>query len=385
VEVAVVHNLPPGGARRRLACQLDNLDAGITEICLSTASPITPDACVIPLRRLAPRLNRWVRPPARYVDLVAVQNAWRRGAEAIRASRADVVYLNPCQYLKAPPVIEAGSPPALYFCDEPRPVDDDPDTLSSRNAVTRPLYAGMYARERRLDYATTRAAAQVATNSAYTATAIQERYGRTAVVVPMGVADELRDQSPDARRQDFLLSVGALTAAKSHELVIRVAAALQKPRPVTIVAPRPAPSETSRLLALARDCGVRATVKVAITDGELADLYASAHATLYLARGEPLGLVALEAQAVGCPVIVAAEGGLPETIEDGVTGWAVPRDIACAAAAVARLDDEDLHRRVSAAARERGGRYTWAASAARIADLLRGVTWPRAAVGGSSS
>jgi glycosyltransferase involved in cell wall biosynthesis len=385
VEVAVVHNLPAGGARRRLACQLASLDAGVTEICLSTASPITPEARVIPLRRLAPRLNRWARPPARYVDLVAVQTAWRRAAETVREAGADVVYLNPCQYLKAPPVLETGVPPAVYFCDEPRPVDDDPRTLSSRNAVTRPLYAGMYARERRLDHATTCAAARVATNSAYTASAIQERYGRDAVVVPMGVADELRHRSPDRHRQDFLLSVGALTAAKGHELVIEVAAALPQPRPVTIVAPRPAPSDASRLLALARGLGVPATVKMAISDGELAELYASAHATLYLAREEPLGLVALEAQAVGCPVIVAAEGGLPETIEDGVTGWSVARDVGAATAAVLRLDHEDLHRRMSAAARERGARYTWAASAAQIADLLRGVSWPRTAVGGSSS
>jgi glycosyltransferase involved in cell wall biosynthesis len=243
----------------------------------------------------------------------------------------------------------------------------------------------MYARERRLDYATTRAAARVATNSAYTATAIQERYGRTAIVVPMGVADKLRDCRPDTRRQGFLLSVGALTAAKGHALVIRVAAALPKPRPVTIVAPRPAPSEASGLLALARDLGVQATVKVAIADAELANLYASAHATLYLAREEPLGLVALEAQAMGCPVIVAAEGGLPETIEDGVTGWSVPRDVAAAAQAVSRLDDEDEYRRMSAAARDRGARFTWAASAAQIADLLTGVPWSRSAVGESFS
>jgi hypothetical protein len=39
---------------------------------------------------------------------------------------------------------------------------------------------------------------------------------------------------------------------------------------------------------------------------------------------------------------------------------------------------------MSAAARERGARYTWAASAAQIADLLRGVSWPQTAVGGSS-
>lgn len=39
---------------------------------------------------------------------------------------------------------------------------------------------------------------------------------------------------------------------------------------------------------------------------------------------EPFGLVSIEAAAWGCPVVVAAVDGLPETIEPGVTGLSVP-------------------------------------------------------------
>ena len=43
-------------------------------------------------------------------------------------------------------------------------------------------------------------------------------------------------------------------------------------------------------------------------------------------RLEPFGNVAVEGSASGRPVIAAAVGGLPEIVEDGVTGSLVPPD-----------------------------------------------------------
>jgi glycosyltransferase involved in cell wall biosynthesis len=69
-------------------------------------------------------------------------------------------------------------------------------------------------------------------------------------------------------------------------------------------------------------------------------------------RPEPLGLVALEAGAVGLPVVASAAGGLAEAVLDGKTGLLVPPgDHRALAAALRRLaDDPQLANRLGQAA-----------------------------------
>ena len=64
---------------------------------------------------------------------------------------------------------------------------------------------------------------------------------------------------------------------------------------------------------------------------------------------ESFGLAALEAMACGVPVVASRVGGLPEIIEDGVTGFTCPPDEVegMAERAVALLTDRDLHASVT--------------------------------------
>jgi glycosyltransferase involved in cell wall biosynthesis len=97
---------------------------------------------------------------------------------------------------------------------------------------------------------------------------------------------------------------------------------------------------------------------------ELAREFAASRAMLY--RGDPgetFCLAVAEAQAAGVPCVVGDIGCVPERVIDGVTGRVAASDDDFADAAVAVLQDDDLWRRQSEAARARQRRWTWAAAA----------------------
>jgi glycosyltransferase involved in cell wall biosynthesis len=91
---------------------------------------------------------------------------------------------------------------------------------------------------------------------------------------------------------------------------------------------------------------------------------------------DALSRVVLEAMAAGRPIVATAVGGMPELIEDGVSGLLVPRrDPAALADALVRLlDDRALAARLGAAARRRAEtRFSPDVSVERLLALYRAV------------
>src|SRR6266550_1131703 len=147
--------------------------------------------------------------------------------------------------------------------------------------------------------------------------------------------------------------------------------------------------ERPRLEALARRLGVanRVAFRGKIAPDELQASYARAAVcvlpSVLDARGdtEGLGVVLLEAMNHATPVIASRVGGIPDIVEDGVSGLLVPPgDAAALAAAVRRLrDDPDLARRLGEGGRRRlREQFNWPAIVRRWLDLYAGlVTRPR--------
>jgi glycosyltransferase involved in cell wall biosynthesis len=98
---------------------------------------------------------------------------------------------------------------------------------------------------------------------------------------------------------------------------------------------------------------------------ELGPYYERAAVVVCPSRREGYGVVAREAMAYGRPVVATAVGGLPEAVEDGVTGILVPpRDPEALRAAIGLLlGDPELRRRRGEAARDVARReFSWEAA-----------------------
>jgi glycosyltransferase involved in cell wall biosynthesis len=108
-----------------------------------------------------------------------------------------------------------------------------------------------------------------------------------------------------------------------------------------------------------------------VPPGELGTFYERAAVVVCPSRREGYGVVAREAMAYGRPVVATAVGGLPDAVEDGVTGVLVPpRDVSALRRAIEELlRDGPQRQRLGNAARERAReRFSWPeATAATIA------------------
>jgi D-inositol-3-phosphate glycosyltransferase len=104
---------------------------------------------------------------------------------------------------------------------------------------------------------------------------------------------------------------------------------------------------------------------------ELADLYRAADIVTVPSHSESFGLVAVEAQACGTPVIAAAVGGLVTAVKDGVSGILVgshqPQQWADTLWSV--ISDKSLHSRLSAGSTVHASKFSWDATADRLISV----------------
>ena len=149
-------------------------------------------------------------------------------------------------------------------------------------------------------------------NSAFVAERIKRIYGREARVVHPPVDVGFYGEGRADRKDGYLLA-GQLVPYKRPELA--VAACMRMKRPLMVVGDG---ALRERLARMAAGCPlIRFLGRV--SDGELRRRYAEARALLFPGV-EDFGIVPVEAQAAGTPVIALGAGGALETVKDGTTG-----------------------------------------------------------------
>lgn len=187
---------------------------------------------------------------------------------------------------------------------------------------------------RRWDLSTAKRVDMFIANSSETQERIKRIYGRDSIVIPPPVEARFFTQSLTPHTSHlstpYFLALGRLVPYKRFDLLIELANRAKIPLKIGGTG-----SEFERLKAMA---GPTVTFLGFVPDADLPALYAGALA-LFFPQHEDAGIVPMEAQASGLPVIAYDKGGIRDVIKDGTTGvFAVAQTVEAFASALSRFD-----------------------------------------------
>jgi len=333
------------------------------------------------------RLN-WA---ADYANLKRLTAAQKELAREIDRGNFDVVYCPSCGITEVPLIVSYLKTPTVYHCNSrewnvhPR---DARRYEQSRHPYIRRLIpdVGQKWYERSLKARRTTAMNDVVTVlgvSQFLCEQVYLQYGRRCLLSYVGLPVDRFCRISEVRRENMVLSVGALTPQKAHDLIIESLALIPRDlRPVLGIAFSSAiDKEREYLSELGQRLGVRIRWFDSVRgyDG-MSELYS--RAALVVATGvmEGLGRAPLEAMACETPAIAVREGGLRETIRDGVDGLLVDRDPDALAGAIeSLLTDSALRERLVREGRKSVEQYWTLDRAASVLEQHLEATARRAA------
>jgi len=185
--------------------------------------------------------------------------------------------------------------------------------------------------------------------------------GHRIEVIPNFVDTDVWRPEPELHRRSVLaprgekivMHVSNFRAVKQVQSVVEIFAKISEATPVRLVLIGDGP-ERPRALQRADDLGLADQVLFLGKHVAVEELLCCANLFLLPSISESFGLAALEAMSCGVPVVASTAGGIPELVQDDVSGYLFPSDAIdeMAEAGIRILTDEDLERRLALGGRE---------------------------------
>jgi glycosyltransferase involved in cell wall biosynthesis len=387
MRIAVWHNLPSGGAKRALYDQVSGLvargheveawcpptaDGGYLPLSALVREHVVPLALTIPkdpvlslFQKLRP-LHWSARSRLRAMDRHCLECA-----RQIHAKGFDLLFAGSCMFFHTPHIARFIEIPAVLYLQEPnRPFYESLPELpwvamswKGRDLLDFHFWERALKRKLRLSGIRVQAREerisamsfdQILVNSSFSRESVLRAFGVDSKVCYLGVDTE-RFHWQNKKRENFTVCVAALLRTKNIEFLIQSLAmigAARRPK-LILISNMIDEAYLDEVQNLAGKTGVDFELKHGIADAELIDLLNRARMMLYAPRLEPFGYAPLEGNACGLPVVAVAEGGVRETIQDGINGLLVEHEPQCMAQAIERLlGDDGLHQRLSQGALE---------------------------------
>jgi glycosyltransferase involved in cell wall biosynthesis len=326
VRVAIIHDWLTGmrGGEKVLQAICELYPEATLHTLLRVPGTVSPIIERHPIRTsFVQRLPRVARYYRHYLPLFPT------AVELFDLDRYDLVISSSHCAVKS--VVPRGGAVHLCYCHSPMRYAWDqfdayfgPDQVgATRSWLMRPIMAGMA----RWDAGTAGRVNRFLANSQYVAGRIRRYYNRRSTVVYPPVDTEFYRPDPSGPSGPGALVVSALVPYKRLDIALEACRLARVPLKVVGQGP-----EGARLRGAS---GADVQWLGWRSDEEIRELYRQA-AVVLLPGTEDFGIVPVEAQACGTPVVAYAEGGARETVIPGHTGALVDEPSAAAFAAAIR-------------------------------------------------
>ena len=405
MKIAVWHNLPSGGAKRALYYHVRGLiERGhiVESWCPSTANHTYLPLNQLISEHIVPFEWQWKTSyqviPGRlltYNRLISRLQAMVRHcqmcAEQINHSDFDVLFANASDFFHVTAIGRHVKIPKLLYLPEPcrNLYEASPDSpwaalsppkdawWSPKNL--RRFFGDLLAMQSlrirvREEILNAKAFDLILTNSYFSRESILRAYGLEAKVCYLGVDTELF-QAKGSEKQKFVVGLGSFGFHKGIDRAIRAIATIDNNKRPDLVWIGNASQKKyqQEIEKLAQSLEVNFIPKINITDEEIVDILSRATVMLYTSRLEPFGFAPLEANACQTPVVAIAEGGIRETIREGINGFLIDDDnpIAIGKAILQFLENSNLVTQIGANARkEIINNWSWSQAVERLEKYL---------------
>lgn len=354
LRIAIWHNLPSGGGKRQLYNHVKGLL--VRGHYLESWCPETADQKylplgnlikenIIPLETVKDSFYDSIRSEETVRDILRVMNEHCKSCvEEINKKDFDILFVGACMFLRTTPIAKYAGLPSVIYLNEPyrwfyeslpelpwlapqNSIDDREKLNITQDCVTKQtkLYGIRLQAREELEFA--KKFNLILANSVYSRENILRVYNLESKVCYLGIDTDYY-QPTGERKEDFVVGLGTIYYGKGIDRAIRAVATIKKEKrpPLIWIGNGASLYDLERYKILADESGVNFIPKIHISDKEVISLLSRAVAMIYTSRLEPFGLAPLEANSCGTAVVAIAEGGVRETIKDGVNGFLANED-----------------------------------------------------------
>ncbi|MBI5806386.1 glycosyltransferase family 4 protein [candidate division TA06 bacterium] len=350
MKIAVWHNLPSGGGKRALYNHICGLierghDIEVWQpscadrsfLDLSAKVKVTITDCKYYDKQAVSKYDKLKRLIGHRLNIINLKNNAIKSASQLCNTEYDLLFANTCQFMASPFIGRYSNLPSVLYLQEPKrsifeannnnplALPNVPKGLSQIPSFIEDMGVHeFYKLKAREEITNARAFKKLLVNSYFSRESVLRAYGINSEVCYLGVDTNLFKTDNLTHKDNYIIMVGSITKNKNIDFIVNAMGHIAEPRPLLVIVSNFINNEyQNMIIRLAEDRCVPIKILSNVTDLQLVELYSNAKMLTYAPRLEPFGYAPLEANACSLPVVAVKEGGVRETITNGINGLLV--------------------------------------------------------------